>query len=179
MILKVDKISGFYCKDIPKIFDANNNIFYYPTYLKKWRGKFNLPIGVYYTDSNLVKLTTPHQFLKGFNLPRFEREFLDNVDKAKVLFDENPHKCTIFHDKNIILFDNSFKSKPLLDLLTIVGHERGHKKYFTEWKCDLYAYYLMLKKGYNPSQVKISMFKTLNKNTKNLNRLIKWYKQTI
>ena len=169
----IDKKTGFSCNENPVIiYLKNDNLFYTTEHLKNYKGRFNLPKGEYKTANKLTACTPIEYKIK---LPKPERNFVDNIDNAKIIFDENPNKCTIFHDKNIILFDNVFKNKPLLTLSCIIEHERGHKKYFTEWKADLFAYKKMLELGYNPSQIKATFITMLNKTPKNFERMKQYF----
>jgi len=126
---------------------------------------FNLPEGVYYFPENFkYKLINPikHKLKK---LPVKERNY--TIDNFKFLFKPNPSKATIFYNKPItdtaiIVFDTSYKLKPLPELFYTFYHELGHKFYSTEKKADLYAMNLMLKKGYNKSQIGKSIIHSLS-----------------
>lgn len=174
--IKIDVKTGFKCDDLNPIFiyTDKGDLFYTSSILKNFKGRFNLPKGIYKTPNNLTILKNPIEYK--VTLPKPERNYFDNIDTAKILFDENPNKCTIFHNKNIILFDNSFKNKSEIVLKTIIEHERGHKKYFTEWKADLFAFSRMLDMGYNPSQIKAVFLTILSKNRRNLIRMYKYFK---
>ncbi len=132
------------------IYDYRGKEFYNTRDLKKVR-KFNLPEGTYYVASgNFKKLRRPVKFPKS-KYYRKERD-LGNKD-YKITFALNPNKATIYHNKALIVFDTSFRHKPLYEIIFILYHEIGHQYYYSEHKTDHYARNKMLEKGYNPSQI--------------------------
>ena len=62
----------------------------------------------------------------------------------------------------LIVFDNSFKSKPLYVTYFIFFHELGHKYYKKEHYADLYAAKHMLNSGFNVTQVLQAPFQSLS-----------------
>lgn len=136
------------------ILDRNGKLFYDDTFTKHIaRGeklRFNLPMGIYKYDGNFIKLDKPIETLK-VPMPLFERIY--PKQRYKIEFGENPSKCTIYYDKSLILFDNSFKDKPLYVKYLIYYHELGHHFYKTESKADFYAAKKLLELGFNPSQI--------------------------
>ena len=114
---------------------------------------FNLPPGKYYVDSgNFYELPRPNQF-KLPRLPRRERHHKPFPSHFRFRFAPNPHKCTIFWGRKEIVCDPSLKDKPLSDLYFILFHEFAHHKYGTEKYADLGAAHMMLRRGFNPSQI--------------------------
>jgi len=114
--------------------------------------EFNLPIGTYYIDSGKFKLRAKPVFFKLPAMPKIERRF-KSPDNFKILFANNPNKCTINWFKKTITFDESFRDKLLPELYFVLYHEFGHHLYLTEKYADLFAARRMLIKGYNPSQI--------------------------
>jgi hypothetical protein len=112
--------------------------------------KFNLPFGKYLYNGSFQKLPKPVSF-KDIDLPKAERNF--DRKKYKIVFKENPNKCSIIYDAGLIIFDNIFKSKPLYVKYAIYYHEIGHHKYKTEEFADLYSVKKMLQYGFNKSQI--------------------------
>ena len=100
---------------------------------------------------NIRPLTRPVKY-KLYRLPKIERKYPSPYN-FKIIFGYNPNKCTVSWIKKTILFDDNLKEKTVPELFFILYHEYGHKKYKTEKYADLYATNMMLKKGYNPSQI--------------------------
>lgn len=124
--------------------------------------RFNLPPGTYTVVSGggvtLLNspVPTPH-----ISLPPPERNYPDPT-KFDVLFQNNPNKCSIEWDKRRIVFDTSFRGRPLPILEFILAHEFGHSKYKTEAFADLWAAKYLLDMGYNPSQIGLVPMNTLS-----------------
>jgi hypothetical protein len=152
--LIINKKTGFknLQPHIPVIIrDERFTIFYSTEGLNEVRF-FNLPKGEYYIDSGSIEqLKEPVKF-KRYPLPAFERKNPD-PSNFKIVFGNNPNKCTIQWRFKRIFFDNSFKSETKPKVFFILYHEFGHSKYETEKYADLFAANMMLDKGYNPSQI--------------------------
>lgn len=146
-----------------RIVDKNNILFYSSDFVKTIsKGeilKFNLPAGIYFYDGILTRLKNPVEY-KNIVLPKPERVF--KKKPFKIIFGENPNKCSILWNKGIILFDTSFLKKPLFIKYNIYFHELGHHFYKTEKYCDLYAAKKMLEFGFNPSQVGLNSLDSLS-----------------
>lgn len=163
--LIVENKSGFDVVDIYtpiNIRDHRGIMFYTTEPLLPKVTKFNLPQGVYYVDSgNFRKSSTPREYPK-IRLPKRQRYFYDNPAKFEIRFGPNPNKCTVNWDKKYILFDSSFKDKPLAQVDGIFYHECGHRFYTTEKFCDIYSVKCMLNEGYNPSQIGMAFIESLS-----------------
>jgi hypothetical protein len=149
-----EKVKGFKVK-----VDGCNTIEVYdsrlkPFYVKPTNGKdtfFNLPIGIYFTDCELIQLKEPVRY----NVPKLAR-FEKNIKEPKkigLFFGNNPNKCTIDIKTGNVLLDYKFRNETRPQIEFILNHERGHYKYFNESMCDLFSVCEMIKKGYNPSQM--------------------------
>ena len=148
--------------NIPVIIRDNRGILFYTTESMLPRiTSFNLPPGQYMVDSGMfAPLNSPVTFGL-LSLPANER-LLKSPHNFRVVFGSNPNKCSILWGKDTILFDNSFKEKPLPQVQFILGHEFGHQFYKTEKYCDLYAANRMLRMGFNPSQIGLSPLESLS-----------------
>jgi hypothetical protein len=114
--------------------------------------KFNLPGGTYYIDrGSFVQMKTPVKY-KLTKLPSRQRLY-PRPWAYKIEFGSNPNKCSILWDLKTILFDNSFKDKPLPEVFFVLFHEYGHALYGDEHLADLYAGNLMKLRGFNPLQI--------------------------
>lgn len=164
--------TGFYCFDaIVKIYDKNNRLFYFKEN-KNGKLYFNLPTGVYNTYNSLSKQQP--RIYKLTKLPMAnEKKTLPKT--FKIIYCENPHKCSVDNNKHIIYFDYSFRDMPLPVKDYIKFHELGHYFYSgqgnrSEILCDLFAKNCMLKIGYNPSQVRWAQSGTLTDSKTSLER---------
>jgi hypothetical protein len=136
-------------------------IIFYSTIGLSQVDSFNLPEGSYFIDQGLIKeLPAPVQ-VKYIEMPRAER-WMKSPDDFSIYFDENPNKCTIDWETQSITFDNSLKSSPLPNIFFILYHEYGHTLYETEKYADMYAANIMLKRGYNLSQIGLSQLTALS-----------------
>jgi hypothetical protein len=140
------------------ILDARKQLFYSDEFTNEIsNGKvlfFNLPKGKYYFDGYFIKLEKPVNQPQ-IILPKPERN-LDKGKLYKITFGKNPNKASIFHDKKLILFDESFKTAPLFVVYDIYFHELGHLYYETEEFADLFATKALLDLGFNKSQIGLS-----------------------
>jgi len=152
--LFLENKSGFVAYAPFVIFEPNGNIFYSSEFTDKIENKekliFNLPAGKFYLEGSLTKLDKPKKF-KDISLPPHERNIKRN--RYRIIFGNNPNKCTIHYKAGIIVFDNAFKDAPLYIKYDIYFHELGHHFYKTEKYADLYAVKKMLDYGFNPSQI--------------------------
>lgn len=163
------KTEGFGSLDSEIIIrEKNGKVFYLYKNPKKMFCEFNLPKGNFYTNNKLAKLTEPKKY-KLPQLPPFERR-LKIPAKIRISYGKNKNKCSVFLEEGKIIFDKDFKrqlSTPTF--VFVICHELGHyyygghnpvkepKKYLeSETKCDIFAIKLMLKNGYNPSQIVLS-----------------------
>lgn len=169
---KVNEKTGFYCFDaIVKIYDDRGILFYFKEN-KDGKIYFNLPKGVYSTFNTLSKKAP-----RSYNLTKLPtaNDKKELPKKFKIVYCENPHKCSVDNNRHIIYFDNSFKNMPLPIKDYIKFHELGHYFYSgqgnrSEILCDLFAKNCMLKIGYNPSQVRWAQSGTLSDSKTSLER---------
>ena len=164
---RINKKKSFYTPDKEiKIYDSRGIIFYDSNEVENFKGYFTLPrIGIgnstYLTNGNLAVINNFSHY--SVRLPNPEWSKNHDFSKFKVRFGRNPNKCTIFHKKKLIFFDNSFKRKPYYELAFILFHEMGHNYYITEQYADSYAVKEMLKRGYTPYQILIAAIDSLSK----------------
>lgn len=153
--LTTAKKTGFKNLDLKTpviIRDFRGKLFYDTSDLSKQPEMFNLPEGNFTVVSGNVK---PLKEPVAFNLsvlPRAERNY-PNPLKFKIEFGYNVNKCSIIWNKKTILFDEGLKDALLPELFLILFHEYGHSLYKTEKYADLFAANMMIKKGYNNSQI--------------------------
>jgi hypothetical protein len=177
----VKEKSGFSTFDkVVKISDNNGMLFYFK---ENRNGKlvFNLPKGIYNTDNNLFK----SKFVKHkiYNLPS-PNSIKKLPKKFKILYINNPHKCSVNNRTHTIYFDNSFRNVPKPIKMYILLHEVGHYFYSgqgqkSEIYCDLFSANEMLKIGFNPSQIKWAQSGTLSNSETSLERKDKVYNHLV
>lgn len=164
--LDLTKKTGFKVTDIYKpivIRDFRGILFYSTEPMLPKVKDFNMPAGTYFVDSGyFVPMPFPVQY-HYIKLPIAQR-LLKKPSNFDVRFGYNPNKCTIFWDENYILFDDSFREKPLNQLYFILFHEFGHAKYSTEKYADLYAANCMLSMGFNIYQIGSAPVESLSEN---------------
>lgn len=164
--LILEEKSGFSSIMPFEIFDVDGNVFYNSEFTdhiaKGQRLDFNLPAGEYKYNGNFIKLPFPVPVMD-IQLPMKERNYA--LKRYEIRFGDNPNKCTIFYREGLILFDESFRTKPLYIKYAIYFHELGHHFYKTESKADLYSAKKMLDKGFNPSQIGMASLESLSQNS--------------
>ena len=146
----VDKPSGFKGLNEVLIFDKSGRKFY--DYKKNGVIEFNLPEGIYYTNSDFEKCRKMH----AYSFPRKRKRENYNYkepEKVEVIFQKNPNKASVFLQRNLIVLDPSFLKYPSYVVEYLISHEIGHYYYKTEEFCDEFAQERMLKRGYNKSQI--------------------------
>lgn len=162
--LILDKKTGFVAvSDVINILDSKQNPFYFFDFNGRIkRRNFNLPKGNYYiSEGEFLPLEKPVKYtLK--NLPKKEFLHRKNPEKWKIIFGNNPSKCTVDYANGVMLFDNYYQTAPRLVFDYILNHELGHKLYKTEKFADAFAMNRMLLKGYNPSQIRLAPQITLS-----------------
>ena len=172
--LILEKKTGFSTSLPFTIYETNGNIFYSDKFTDKIQNgerlDFNLPAGIYRYDGNFIKLPHPVS-TKGIALPPKERNIA--YKRYKITFGNNPNKCTIFYETGEIIFDESFRSKPLYIKYGIYFHELGHHWYKSEEKADLFSAFKMLEIGFNPSQIGMVALDGLSSKPESMERKVK------
>lgn len=155
VFLSNTKPKSYHSEEPVIIHDVNNHLFYFHPNKEK-SIYFNLPSGNFFSENSIYETFNflPYETGKAF-LPKNFREY-------NVIFGKNENKASIFFAEKKILIDNKIKNigyKPLLTF--IILHELSHllpkaKKLSgieKEKFCDLNAIRIMLKIGYNPTQI--------------------------
>jgi hypothetical protein len=151
--------------------DAKGTLFYTHTNSRR-RLTFNLPYGTYITSNYIEEQDhfEPYPFIDAIDMPSIEVQGRD----IKAIVTDNPNKATIYPEHGIILIDhkiNNLNYRPAKSF--VVGHELGHHYYSSdESACDYFAYNIMMRAGYNPSQVYIAAKMLFQNNPGRKNGLI-------
>jgi hypothetical protein len=160
MLIKINKKEGFFCPSDVIIFTPDGLVFYE----KKNLGEgiyFNLPKGEYITECKLNKIG----FIN-YSLPKLPPKQKQNkIGKFKINVSENPNKASIYINSGKIIIDKNIVNKNKYVWVFILLHELGHYFYFNEHYCDLFASRIMLKNGYNPSQIASAIDEGLSSNS--------------
>lgn len=134
-----------------ELLDGKGFLFYKRSFTGK-KNKFNLPKGKYFLKQGLLKkIKLPVKF-KMAKLPAIEH-LGRTQNNLKVIISDNPNKCSIDYFNKIITLDGSYLKAPRIVVDFILAHELGHCFYADQSKADMYAGNLLIKHGYNPSQV--------------------------
>lgn len=173
----VRKLTGFESFDsIILITDSRGNTFYYMENEKCDRVAFNLIAGEYNTTSEISPLQRPLEYVLP-NLPRPER-WMRVPDNFDVEFTPNKNKASVNLWDGLAFVDNDYSEGDTPQLIFLQYHELGHYYYKTEWKCDVFAAYQMIKRGFNPSQCYYADACCLSdKNDARKNILLAWLKK--
>ena len=170
--LYIKRKTGFKVKDPYKpiiIRDSRGILFYDTTPIIPKVKRFNLPGGfpLYLESGNIEKLPKPVRY-KLSRLPIRERYNKPKPFNFRIKFSNNPNKATIFWNHKAITFDSDFLEMPIPMVYFILFHEFGHRLYKTEKYADLYAKNMMLKRGFNPTQIGLAQIYGLS--PKNIER---------
>ena len=112
--------------------------------------KFEVKGEVYLSKKKMIYLV---------NLPNTRVKIPNNLN---VVFTNGGEKASINITKGLLTIDVKYRSQPFFILAFLYGHEFAHLLYPSpngirstenEFKCDKFAAMLMLKRGYNPSQI--------------------------
>ena len=152
MIINNQKPTCYYCNESPVVvYTLDGKPFYAYKNATGARVHFNLPKGMFET-ANLLDRAQLRKY-KVEKPPKHER----NIKMPKHIhyeFGNNKNKASIHLATGGVLLDKAFLEKPNSFIQQIKLHELAHYYYATEWKCDRWAQYVMVKLlGYNPSQV--------------------------
>lgn len=165
--------TGFDVIDVRKpiiIRDARGIMFYSTEPLLPNVTSFNLPptFRLFVESGHFRPRRNPVNF-KIIKIGKKDRFKKKNPLNFKIIFAFNPNKITVDWNMNIIVFDNSFKEKPIYEIYYGLFHEAGHKFWdkgeSAEKKCDEYAINEMLKFGFNPIQCRSGINGSLTGNT--------------
>lgn len=140
------------------IYEENGNVFYDSSKINKPPKKINVPRGTYYSKS-IFRTCEPIKYSFP-TMPTPQR--ILNKPTINIVFAENPNKCTVYHSSGLIVFDNSFRTKPSYIIQFIALHEIGHNFYIDERLADMFAFREMLELGYNISQCGDALFSSLD-----------------
>jgi hypothetical protein len=143
------------------LLDKNGNIFYKYFPQNKYREfYFNVAIKDFEVIGRIKKARRTLKYLV-----QLEGEVV-NVPEIKIQFAPNPRKATVYRNTGLIVFDTSFRLKPIILLMFLYAHEMAHFAYPSvngvrtkenESKCDIWGAKFLLLKGYNPSQILAGM----------------------
>lgn len=162
-MFSLDKISGLSCEPGCWFLRRDDDSGRLEHFYKSKGYDFNLPEGNYLvSDEGMISGFTEPILFKNHLLPRgiFPPRF--DVSKTEILLEKNPNIATVRYDENLIRFDPDFWHECTYTQRSfILFHELGHSIYNDESLCDMFAENMMLKSGFNPSQIiesNISLF---------------------
>lgn len=172
--------SGYCCSDDVIIILYNGNPFYYFENPECKLVKFNLPALPleFSTENDMKRLKKPIEYIYP-PLPK-RQKFRSINENFTIVVKPNPNKASVNVGRAYIILDPRFLEEPLPFQVFVLAHEISHNLYHNECSCDIYAAYLMMEKGYNPSQCLYSNYFCLSNSDKIKQRKIdfaNWLKQ--
>ena len=139
-----------------QVFDKFGQLFYsyYPKTDKPFYFNLNLDKFSY---TGFVKQSKK----KLIYLTGFDKKMAKMPSKILIQFTNNGEKASINKKTGVLSIDAIYKTQPFFILCFLYGHEMAHFIYqnngfrspMVESDCDIFSAKLMLKRGYNPSQV--------------------------
>jgi len=134
--------------------DARHILFYTNEPIKPRATCFNLPaFGQYWIDSGSIrKLASPVNYPMA-ELPLLIPRFNITPYNFKIVWGNNPSKCTILWEKRIIFADSKLKESPLPQMFFILEHEYAHLYTKDDALADQIAGNYMKELGFNPVQI--------------------------
>lgn len=175
--LNVSRKTGFIVTDpqVPIIIRDHRGILFYSTEpLTPKVKRFNIPgLGKFFVDSGKFRLLNEPVLYPLIRLPK-RSVYRQSPSDFKIRFAPNENKATISFLEREIVFDTSIAEWPLPYIYYLYYHELSHeffgsgkpvgsKEYNDAEKwCDAMAFNYMLKKGFNPSQIKQAQKNTLS-----------------
>lgn len=174
--------TGYCCSDDVIIILYNGNPFYYFENPSENEVRFNLPPLPleFSTENDIDKLKKPVEYIYP-PLPK-RQKFKSINENFTIEVRDNPNKASVNVSRAYIILDPKFLEDPLPFQIFVLGHEISHNLYFDECSCDIYSAYMMLEKGYNPSQCLYANYFCLSNTDKTKQRKTdysNWLKQVI
>lgn len=157
----------------------NGQIYYHRKFDKPCqKAQFNLPdVGIFEINigGKMIKADIlPLIFSKkSINLPPVQKDTKKTLGRYTVKkirgFVGSPAMISTAEKK--IFLNEAFYELPIYAQKFIMFHELGHRYYYSEFACDLYATKQMLKKGYNESSCVNSLSGVLRRTPFNISRV--------
>jgi hypothetical protein len=180
MLFNNNEKNGYCCSDDVIIVLYDNSPFYYFENYDNNVVNFNLPPlpKQFSTENDIKRLKKPIQHIYP-PLPK-RQKFKSINENFSIEVRPNPNKASVNVASARIILDNAFLDEPLPFQIFVLGHEISHNLYYDECACDIYSAYMMIEKGYNPSQCLYSNYFCLSNSDKTKQRKIdyfNWLKQ--
>lgn len=169
-VLIANKPSSFKSNGPVRILDNHKKLFYkHPN--TEGAITFNLPKGIYHNTTRATITRLPE--FQPYQVPPSIAQWVTDVPREyDVEVAENPNKATVWIKKQKIKLDKAIRNIDYRPALAFVlFHELSHyfwhrvpgKTYTDEEKldiekhCDANAYFIMIRSGYNPTQIKAAI----------------------
>lgn len=161
-----------------KLLKADGKIYYERKFTKPVNfAKFNIPdLGAYvlFTDNDcIVQRGVLKKSDKIIDLPDPEKDLKKTLGKYQFILNNKigSTPACISTDRKKIYYNDRFLNLPIYAQKFIFWHELGHRFYFTELYCDLYATKKMLEAGYNESSCVNSLKDILKRSPQDCERI--------
>lgn len=136
-----------------------------------------------YIDGDYTPVDVKLNFIKKFldKIPKKEKDIDLKFKDLKIVRDYNTKNFSISVKKKIIKYNPDFLKKnnmSFYDFMFVLGHELGHKLYYTEKYCDYIAFLYAIFNHIDPRFIKLNFLKN-EKRHKIFNNLLNYYSNNI
>lgn len=136
-----------------------------------------------YIDGDYTPVDIKLDFIKEFldKIPKKEKDIDLKFKDLKIVRDYNTKNFSISVKKKIIKYNPDFLKKnnmSFYDFMFVLGHELGHKLYYTEKYCDYIAFLYAIFNHIDPRFIKLNFLKN-EKRHKIFNNLLNFYEKNM
>ena len=136
-----------------------------------------------YIDANCSIIYIKLNFIKEFidRLPKREKNVDLKFKDLRIIRDYYTKNFSISVKKKIIKYNPNFLRKynmSFYDFMFVLGHELGHKLYYTEKYCDYIAFLYAIFNHIDPRFIKLNFLKNEERH-KNFNNLLNFYEKNM
>ncbi len=136
-----------------------------------------------YIDGDYTPVDVKLNFIKKFldKIPKKEKDIDLKFKDLKIVRDYNTKNFSISVKKKIIKYNPDFLKKynmSFYDFMFVLGHELGHKLYYTEKYCDYIAFLYVIFNNIDPRFIKLDFLKNKERH-KLFDNLCLYYKQNM
>ena len=171
-IIKIDK------PQIITLFNRKGNIIYkgdvYPSiYL----------VNATYIDANCSIIDIKLNFIKEFidRLPKREKNVNLKFKDLRIKKDFNTNNFSISTSRKVIKYNPNFLKRynmSFYDFMFVIGHELGHKLYYTEKYCDYIAFLFVIFNYIDPRFISLNFLKNKNRHY-HFDSLVNYYSKNM
>jgi len=136
-----------------------------------------------YIDGDYTPVDVKLNFIKKFldKIPKKEKNVDLKFKDLKIYKDDKTNNFSISVKKKVIKYNPDFLKKnnmSFYDFMFVLGHELGHKLYYTEKYCDYIAFLYAIFNHIDPRFIKLDFLKN-EKRHKIFNNLLNFYEKNM